>query len=448
MPSKVIMPQLGESVVEGTVSRWLKRPGESIAAFEPLLEVSTDKVDTEIPSPAAGVLLKVYVPEGTTVGHGTLLAIIGQPDEALPEDGGEVVAVAAHAPAAPSAAVVTGNADATSTRYSPVVTRMAAEHRLDLSKLKGTGLGGRVTKKDVETYLASPRPEPAATAAPEVEPWEQPVGGDLFKPTEEVFAKANADRLAAPHVPALPPSSAPAPKPAAMPSAGSGELVPHSAMRRVIADHMVRSKLHTAPHVTTLFEIDMHRVWNHWQSNMEPYQKQGVRLTLTAYFVLAMVKGVQAQPTLNSQWTEQGLFVPHAINIGMAVALTEGLIVPVIKHAQDLNLMGAARQVSDLAARARAKQLKPDDTAGGTITLTNHGVSGSLLATPIINQPQSAIVGTGAVQKRVIVLPESDAIAIRPMMYSTLTFDHRVADGAMGDAFMLAFKQTLEGWDG
>jgi 2-oxoglutarate dehydrogenase E2 component (dihydrolipoamide succinyltransferase) len=440
MPSKVIMPQLGESVVEGTVSRWLKQPGDTVAEFEPLLEVSTDKVDTEIPSPAAGVLLKVYVPKGTTVGHGTLLAVIGQPGEALSDDGGDRTAAADHAAPAPLAAV----SPASSARYSPVVTRMAAEHRLDLAKLTGTGLGGRVTKKDVEAYLAAPPSEPSArpaAAAPELAPWEQPVGGDLFKPTEEVFAKANADRLAAPSPPTLP-----APTTTAMPSAGSGDLVPHSPMRRVIAEHMVRSALHTAPHVTTLFEIDMHRVWNHWQANMEPYQQQGVRLTLTAYFVLAMVKAAQAQPTLNSQWTEQGLFRPHTINVGMAVALAEGLIVPVIKHAQDLNLMGVARQVSDLAARARAKQLKPDDTAGGTITLTNHGVSGSLLATPIINQPQSAIVGTGAVQKRVIALPESDAIAIRPMMYATLTFDHRVADGAMGDAFMVAFKRTLEGW--
>jgi 2-oxoglutarate dehydrogenase E2 component (dihydrolipoamide succinyltransferase) len=218
-------------------------------------------------------------------------------------------------------------------------------------------------------------------------------------------------------------------------------------MRRVIADHMVRSALHTAPHVTTVFEIDMTRVWGHWQANLDAFQKQGVRLTLTAYFVMAMVKAVQRQPTLNSQWTEQGLFIPRVVNVGMAVALTEGLIVPVIKNAQDLNLRGVARQVTDLAMRARAKQLKPEDTSGGTITLTNHGVSGSLLATPIINQPQSAIVGTGAVQKRVVVLPDTDAIAIRPMMYATLTFDHRVADGALGDAFMVAFKQTLEGWE-
>jgi 2-oxoglutarate dehydrogenase E2 component (dihydrolipoamide succinyltransferase) len=184
----------------------------------------------------------------------------------------------------------------------------------------------------------------------------------------------------------------------------------------------------------------------HWKANEAGYAKQGVRLTLTAYFVSAVVRACQAQPTLNAQWTDEGLFVHHNINVGMAVALQEGLIVPVIKNAQDLNLMGLARQVTDLASRARSKALKPDDIAGGTITLTNHGVSGSLMATPIINQPQSAIIGVGAVKKRVMVLDDTDAIVIRPMMYATLTFDHRVADGAVGDAFMVAFKNTLENW--
>jgi pyruvate/2-oxoglutarate dehydrogenase complex dihydrolipoamide acyltransferase (E2) component len=429
MPTNVIMPQLGESVVEGTVSRWLKQVGEQVTEYEPLLEVSTDKVDTEIPAPATGVVLKIYVPEGTTVERGVLLAVIGQQGEQTP-DSNNGASEAVHVVETKPESVIEETHEAPTQqvqRFSPVVTRMAAEHKLDLSKIKGTGINGRVTKKDVEAYLANPT---AAESKEELAAWEQPISGDLFKPTEEVFAKANA-------ITSAPSKTRPS---------GDGELIPHSAMRRVIAEHMVRSALQTAPHVTTVFEVDMHKAWNHWQANIGAYEKQGVRLTLTAYFLMAMVKAVQSQPTLNAQWTEQGVFVPHAVNIGMAVALTEGLIVPVIKNAQDLNLTGMARQVTDMATRARAKQLKPDDTVGGTITLTNHGVSGSLLATPIINQPQSAILGTGAVTKRVMVLPENDAIVIRPMMYATLTFDHRVADGAIADAFMVTFKQTLENW--
>ena len=451
MPTDVIMPQLGESVVEGTVSRWLKQVGESVQEYEPLLEVSTDKVDTEIPSPADGVLLAVYVAEGQTVARGTLLAVIGQPGEAIPDGAGSQPAAAVPSPAsapAPAPAAVTtprdGQSQPTAPRYSPVVMRMAAEHNLDLTRIPGTGMGGRVTKKDVEAHLATQR-------APEAElaPWEQPGGGDLFKPTDEIFRRASgatgAAESAAPTRPSAPGGTAP--------TAGSlrtdalpGELMPHSTMRRVIAEHMVRSKLHTAPHVTTVFEVDMSRVMAHWKANEAPFQKQGLRLTLTAYFVIALVRAAQAQPLLNSRWTDEGLFVPSVVNVGMAVALQEGLIVPVIKNAQDLSLSGMARQVTDLATRARQRALKPDDTTEGTITLTNHGVSGSLFATPIINQPQSAIVGVGAVQKRVVVLGETDSIAIRPMLYATLTFDHRVADGAVGDAFMTVFKRTLEEW--
>jgi pyruvate/2-oxoglutarate dehydrogenase complex dihydrolipoamide acyltransferase (E2) component len=439
MPTDVIMPQLGESVVEGTLSRWLKKVGERVEEFEPLAEVTTDKVDTEIPSPASGVVLAIYVAEGQTVERGTRLAVIGQPDERVDDAPNAVSAHAHAAPAAERSATSAASATASAAnaqRYSPVVARMAAEHNLDLSRIRGTGLGGRVTKKDVEAYLAAQRETPAA----ELAPWEQPGGGDLFKPTDEIFAAANAKPSAVP--------ASPAP-PAPMPSELSGTLVPLSAMRRSIAKHMVESKLHIAPHVTTVFEVDMTRTMAHWRANEAAFAAQGVRLTLTAYFVAAIVRAAQAQPTLNSRWTDDGLFVPNVVNVGMAVALNDGLIVPVIKSAQDLSLIGLARQVNDLATRARAKQLKPDDLQGGTITLTNHGVSGSLLATPIINQPQSAIVGVGAVTKRPVVIADSDGndmLAIRPMLYATLTFDHRVADGALGDAFMRVFKETLENW--
>jgi 2-oxoglutarate dehydrogenase E2 component (dihydrolipoamide succinyltransferase) len=432
------MPQLGESVVEGTVSRWLKQVGDNIKEFEPLLEVSTDKVDTEVPAPADGVILQIYVPEGTTVERGVLLAMIGQPGEAVPDAPATVSESVLDTSSVDKAAVPAtagDNGGSNSQRYSPVVARMAAENNIDLAQIAGTGLGGRVTKKDVEAYLTT------KTGTAQIPAWEQPISGDLFKPTEEIFAKASGQAGSTTQKSSTPAKAAPQ-------GQGNlpGELVPFSAMRRAIAEHMVRSKLQTAPHVTTVFEVDMMRVMDHWHAHMDEYTKQGVKLTLTAYFVAALVKAVQAQPTLNARWTDDGLFVHHVVNIGMAVALPDGLIVPVIQNAQDLNLMGLARQVSDLAERARSKALRPDEVTGGTITLTNHGVSGSLLATPIINQPQSAIVGVGAVQKRVFVIDESDSITIRPMMYATLTFDHRVADGAIGDAFMRAFKDTLEHW--
>jgi pyruvate/2-oxoglutarate dehydrogenase complex dihydrolipoamide acyltransferase (E2) component len=459
MPTKVIMPQLGESVVEGTVAKWLKQVGDPVQEFEPILEVSTDKVDTEIPAPANGVILQIYVPEGTTVERGVLLAMIGQPGEAVPDApstiGSSVLDTSStDRENAYAESIAAETHDQRSQRYSPVVARMAAEHKLDLTQITGTGLGGRVTKKDVEAYLET-QGTSSQPATQELAPWEQPITGDLFKPTDEIFAKASGKKSELPPTPI--PTVHPAlsqPTPTKITSAQAtpiphdqpGELVPFSPMRRLIAEHMVRSKLHTAPHVTTVFEVDMSRVMAHWQANIDAYAKQGIKLTLTAYFVMATVKAVQTQSALNSQWTDQGLFVHQAVNVGMAVALSEGLIVPVIRNAQDLSLSGIARQVSDLASRARSKALRPDEITGGTITLTNHGVSGSLFATPIINQPQSAIIGTGAVQKRVVVIDETDSIAIRPLMYVTLTFDHRVADGAMGDSFLATFKRTLENW--
>ncbi|MBA3874420.1 MAG: 2-oxo acid dehydrogenase subunit E2, partial [Anaerolineae bacterium] len=225
---------------------------------------------------------------------------------------------------------------------------------------------------------------------------------------------------------------------------GAGELVPLTAMRRTIAEHMVRSKLQTAPHVTTVFEFDMSAVMAHREANKETFAKQGVNLTLTAYFAVATAEALQSKRYLNAQWTDEGIFLHNVVNLGMAVAMDDGLIVPVIKNASDLNLIGMARAVNDLAGRARAKQLKSDDVQGGTFTITNHGVSGSLLATPIINQPQSGILGVGMMEKRVKVI--NDMIAIRPCCYVTLTFDHRVADGATGDGFMQQLKDRVENW--
>ncbi len=234
-----------------------------------------------------------------------------------------------------------------------------------------------------------------------------------------------------------------------IPQAADGELVTLSPMRKAIAEHMVRSKLQTSPHVTTVFEVDLSAVLAHREANRDAFARQGVNLTLTAYFVAASVEALRAVPYLNAQWTDEGILLHNAVHVGIAVAIDDGLIVPVIKRAQDLNLLGIARAVNDLAARARSKQLKPDEVQGGTFTITNHGVSGSLFATPIINQPQVGILGVGVLEKRVKVITDalgSDTLAIRPCVYVTLTFDHRVVDGATGDSFMLALKQRLEGW--
>jgi 2-oxoglutarate dehydrogenase E2 component (dihydrolipoamide succinyltransferase) len=303
-------------------------------------------------------------------------------------------------------------------RMSPVVARMVAEHHLDIDRIPGTGREGRVTKKDVQAYLDQ---EPAAqtlTATPQAA-WEEPVGGDLFKPTREIPVED-------------------------IPDSAPGELIRLDAMRSAIAEHMVHSKLQTAPHVTTVAEADMSRVLAHLEAHKPTLTKQGVNLTLTAYFVQAMVAACGQYPILNSEWRDEGIYLHHAINVGVAVALDEGLIVPVIDHAEDLNLIGTARRVNDLATRARGKKLNPDEVRGGTISLSNHGVSGSLFATPIINQPQSSIMGVGIMEKRVKVI--DDAIAIRPCCYIGLTFDHRVADGASADGWLMVVKKTLENW--
>lgn len=453
MPTNVIMPQLGESVVEGTVSRWLKKEGDQVREFEPLLEVSTDKVDTEVPAPAEGVLLKIYVPEGETVERGVLLAVIGQPGESVPA-GGAAPAAQGHTPpapqtkssnggtksGAPQSAAAAGSATYTG-HVTPVVARMAAEHNLDLSQIRGTGRDGRITKKDVEAYLQQREAAPAVEAEQELPPWERPGTGDLFKPSVDYGEPAQT---------AQPEPVRPAPRPAApaaptpVPAGVPGELVQLSTMRRAIADHMVRSKLQTSPHVTTVFEVDMSAVLRHRDLHKDDFARQGVNLTLTAYFTAAAVAALQAVPFINAQWTDEGIYLHRQINIGMAVAIDEGLIVPVIRNAQDYSLLGLARVVNDLTNRARSRQLKPDEVQGGTFTITNHGVSGSLMATPIINQPQVGILGVGIMEKRVKVI--DDAIAIRPCVYVTLTFDHRVADGATGDAFMTIVKQTLENW--
>ena len=448
MGTNVVMPQLGESVVEGKISKWLKKAGDPVKLYEPILEVETDKVTTEVTAAGEGTLLKLYFDEGEVVQAGTLIAFIGQPGEMPPADGKVDLHAAepAHAAAAAAAASVAPAAKPpTVTRVSPVVARIAAEHNIDVSLVPGTGEGGRVTKKDILAYVergarsaakpVSPLPVGEERGVRELAPWEQPGLGELFRPTEEVFGAAK---------PAPAPMPTPVPAAAPMP----GEVVSLSSMRRSIAEHMLRSK-HTSPHVTTVFEIDMSRIVAHRNANKAVFERDGANLTFTPYFVAASVAALKQHPMANSSWSADGIVLHRQVNVGVAVSLgDEGLIVPVIKNADSMNLLGLARAMNDLADCARRKQLKPDDVQGGTFTITNHGVSGSLFATPIINQPQCGILGVGMIQKRVVVVTQDgvDSIAIKPMCYISFTFDHRILDGASADDFAAAIKQVLENW--
>ncbi len=452
MTTEVIMPQLGESVVEGTVTKWLRGEADTIEEFEPLVEINTDKVDTEVPSPAAGTILKLFVQEGETVKAGTLLAVIGDPGEEVPdapmvlhENGGsdspadtrvdEVTAAASAETKVTGAPADTPSPSPSKAQredlgfISPVVARIAAEHKVDLSQVTGTGSGGRITKKDVLAFVEGG--QPAA-------PWEEPASGELFRPTEEIFGKK-------------PP--APAATAAADKGLQAGTVIPLDAVRTRIAEHMVRSR-RTSAHVTTLMEVDLGRVITHRKSHKDSFAREGVNLTLTAYFVAAAVEALKEVPIVNSSFSEEGIVLHKAANVGVAVSLgEEGLIVPVVKNAEQLSLMAIANSINDLAERARRHKLVPDEVQGGTFTITNHGVSGSLLATPIINQPQCAILGVGVLQKRPVVIegmspsgePE-DSLAIRPMIYLTLTFDHRIIDGAIADHFLGIVVQRLQSW--
>lgn len=436
MAIEVVMPEMGEGVIEGTVSRWLKQEGDRVEEFEPILEIETDKVTTEATAEDAGTLLKIYVSQGETVPVGTLLALIGEPGEALPEAGDETE----KAGAAPAEAAVETQARGRSNGgrvqeapdkagayagwASPVVKRIAAEHEVDLSRVEGTGRGGRITKKDILAYLDT---REKVEAAP---------------PREEAPAARRAPQPAA--APVQRPAAGPAAAPAVQLPGVPGELLPHTNMRRRIAEHMVASK-RTSPHVTTVFEADFSGVVAHRQAHKAEFERSGARLTFTPYLIAAAAQALREHPQVNSSWSDDGLILHRDINIGMATALDEGLIVPVIKNADHYNLIGLARQVNDLAERARNNQLRPAEVQGGTFSITNHGTSGSLFATPIINQPQTGILGVGVIEKRVKVI--DDAIAIRPMAYLSFTFDHRVLDGASADYFVARIKELIESWE-
>jgi 2-oxoglutarate dehydrogenase E2 component (dihydrolipoamide succinyltransferase) len=456
---------MGVSVSEGTITKWLKQPGDRVERDEPLLEISTDKVDTEVPSPGEGVLAEILVQEGETVEVGTVIARIGAAgaDAApAPEPVAEAPAPPAEAPAAPAPvapeatpapvapeaapvpvapeAAPSGNGK---TFVSPVVARIAAEHGVDPAVVPGTGTGGRVTKKDILAYIASgahaPAPAEPAEAVTEAPP---PVA-----PTPPAPAEAPAPAAAAP-APAVP-----APPPAAPAEPGPGEtLEPMSAMRRGIAEHMRRS-LDTAAHVTSAIEVDMSRVVALRQKLKPVYARDhGVNLTYLAFVARAVVETLKDYPWINGEIRGEQIVTRSFVNLGFAVELADGkgLIVPVLRNAETLNLLGIAKGVADLAQRAREKKLLPDEVQGGTFTITNPGGYGTFHGTPIISQPQSAILGTYALVKRPWVIQDelgNDVIAIRPIMNLTLTYDHRLVDGALAGRFLRDLREKLETWD-
>lgn len=443
MAVKIIMPKLGESVVEGTLIKWLVKVGEHVEEFDSLMEVESAKVNTEIPSPATGTLLKINIEEGSTVDAGTILGWIGKPGETVPDDeevNGEDISESVQpmqTKTKETQPTLQAGRDRDLGFISPVVARLARENHVDLSKVTGTGNNGRITKKDILQFIEKSSDSPPES---DMAAWETPGEGDLFRPTELQFP----DRFT-PTKSATPKVEAPLPSANREGSGSTGDqLVPLTKMRKAIADHMVMSK-QTSPHVTTVMEADMKRVGEHLQENKESFSRQGIRLTYTAYFVAATALALRAYPLVNSTWTDHGILVKSAINIGLATSLEdEGLIVPVIKHADGYSISGIARVLGDLVNRARNHQLKPDDVLEGTFSITNHGTAGSLFATPVINQPQAGILGIGAIKQRVVVI--QDAIAIRPMVYLSFTFDHRILDGSTADNFLAKVVSVLENW--
>ncbi len=403
MSTPVLMPQMGESIAEGTVVRWIKKVGERVDRDEPLFEISTDKVDAEIPSPAAGVLAEIRVREGETVAVNSVVATIGDKvadaPAGPPPDGANPAAArpTAVAHAEPGRQAPAGD-DARRARSSPLVRRIAKEHHVDIAGIPGSGIGGRVTKQDILGFIEH-RPAPR--------------------------------RPAAGHVPAFAPGEA-------------VEIVPMGVMRKKIAEHMVLSR-QTSAHVHSVFEVNFARVAKLREQSKAAYEKDGVKLTFLSFIAKAVVGALRAFPVLNASIDGDNIVYKKDVNVGFAVALDWGLIVPVVRNADEKNLLGLSRAIAELASRARSKQLKPEDVQGGTFTITNPGTLGAQFGMPIINQPQVAILGVGAIEKRAVVI--DDAIGIRPMGYLTLGYDHRLIDGAVADQFLAQVKETLEQFD-
>jgi pyruvate dehydrogenase E2 component (dihydrolipoamide acetyltransferase) len=438
MPTDIIMPQMGESIVEGTITKWLKKPGDKIQRDEPLFEISTDKVDAEIPAPASGVLQEIKVSEGTTVGVNTVVGTIAVDGETAPAPAKAAPAAPALPPAEkekkeekkPAAAPPTETASAPpaqespaegegeeEARSSPLVRKIAREHGVNLSQVSGTGLGGRITKQDIMAFVErAPASAPAAPSAP----------------PPQAAAASSEPRPASPPAPAYP-----------------GDLVPMTNMRKIIAQRMIESR-RTSAHVHCMYEVDFTRIVTLRAKHKNAFeQRHGVRLTFMPFFVRAAIIALQQWPIVNASLEGDSIRYHRHINAGIAVALDWGLIVPVLKNAGDLNFLGLQRGITDLGERARSKKLKPEDVEGSTFTVTNPGQFGAVFGLPIINQPNSAIMGVGGITKQPLVVSDkegNDSIAIRSVVHLTLGYDHRLIDGAVADQYMALVKKTLENW--
>ncbi len=399
MTVDVIMPQMGESVVEGTILKWLVHEGDRVEKEQPIVAISTDKIDTEVPSPVNGIIKKILYPKGQTLRVLTVIAQIEavEAKEAVSDIGRTPTLETVKKVETIKAVTEAEKIEEAEKRYSPLVRRLAKEYNINLEEVKGTGEGGRVTKKDIMDYVAS-KPGISAPLTAEAE--------------KKVIERET--------------------------------LIPVSPKRKITADRMVLSK-RTAAHVTTVFEVDMTRIVRYREINKDNMKREGIHLTYLPFITLAVVRALKEHPLLNASWTDKGIVQKNYINIGIAVSLEDGLIVPVIKDADKKDLLQLSKDIQDIATRARNKKLNLEDVQGGTFTITNYGLNGSLFGTPVILQPQVAILGVGAVVKRPVVI--DDAIAIRSMMYLSLSFDHRVMDGANADAFLHKVKDILEGWE-
>lgn len=470
MPT-VTMPQLGETVVEGTITKWLKQEGDHVDQDEPLFEISTDKVDTEVPSPAAGTLTKILVPEGSTVSVKTPVAEIDGAGTAAPPAAVAGAPAQAEAPPAPAPAASTptqgptpGDVPAPSVPVpaataappgqladggpgsqvlSPLVRRLATENQVDLTQVIGTGTGGRITKNDVLAFIASrggTPTAPAPTTAPA--PATAPAAASTAAPQPAAPAVVPAATLGQP---AAAPGPAPELAPAPAVSGGGEELVPMTVVRKTIAEHMTRS-LQVSARAWNMVEVDMERIARVRESAKEAFKtREGFNLTYMPFLSRAVVDALLAFPMVNSELRGEEIVVKHYVNLGIAVSYDQGLIVPVLKGADGMNLIGLSRSINDLALRARGHQLKPHEVHGGTFTITNPGPFGSILSVPIINQPQTAILAFDAVVKRPVVI--DDAIGVHHMVYVSMSWDHRVIDGAVASQFLSRVKESMETWD-
>ena len=442
----VLMPQMGESITEGTITKWLKNVGDTVARDEPIFEISTDKVDAEIPSPVAGTLTEIKVKEGATVTVNTVVAVIGGGSAPAKSAPAAAAPAAAPAPSAPAASASVGEP----ARSSPLVRKIASDNNVDLTQVPGTGASGRITKTDILGHLENPSKSAGQPTTPGIAAAAQATQQSPAQTATQAQSQPGTSTAIQPSLSAV--QSAPATTAPAKAAGGVqqlGELVPMTKMRSIIAQRMVESK-RTSPHVHTVFKVDMTRIVKLREREKNKYeQRNGVKLTYMPFITRAAVNALRKHPVVNAAIQGDAIFYNKNINIGIAVALDWGLIVPVIKRTEEKSFLGVARSIVDLAERARTKKLAPDEVGGGTFTLTNAGIFGEQFGTPIINQPQAAILGIGGLNKEPLVLTDKDGqdtIAIRSIQRFTLGFDHRIVDGADAGKFMTDFKSYLENW--